>query len=123
MTNKTKPEENAVIAEPATAPYDIWKDMVKIKVPRDKDDKGDLQVMINDRSFIIQRNVEVEVPRPVYERLVDIENATRVKDITQLLKLSDEALVPIYCYIKEEPEEEAYFIVTKYEKSYIYILK
>ena len=54
---------------------------------------------------------------------IDIEHATKVKDIYQLLRLSDEALVPIYCYIKEEPVEEAYFIVTKYEKSYIYILK
>ena len=54
---------------------------------------------------------------------IDIENATKVKDIYQLLRLSDEALVPIYCYIKEEPVEEAFFIVTKYEKSYIYILK
>lgn len=54
---------------------------------------------------------------------IDIEHATRVKDIYQLLKLSDEALVPIYCYIKEEPQNEAYFIVTKYEKSYIYILR
>ena len=54
---------------------------------------------------------------------IDIENAVRVKDINQLLILSDEALVPIYCYIKDEPEEEAYFIVTKYEKSYIYILR
>lgn len=55
---------------------------------------------------------------------VDLENATKVKDVTQLLKLSDEALVPIYCYIKEESdEEEAYFIVTKYDRSYIFILK
>lgn len=54
---------------------------------------------------------------------IDIEHATRVKDIEQLLKLSEEALVPIYCYIKEEPEEEAYFIVTKYERSYIFILR
>ena len=54
---------------------------------------------------------------------IDISKATRVKDISQLLKLSDEALVPIYCYIREEPAEEAYFIVNKYEKSYIYILK
>lgn len=53
---------------------------------------------------------------------IDIEHATGVKDIVQLIKLSEEALVPIYCYIKEEPEEKAYFIVTKYEKSYIYIL-
>lgn len=55
-------------------------------------------------------------------RQIDLENATRVKDIYQLLKLSDEALVPIYCYIREDPEE-AYFIVNKYERSYIYILR
>ena len=53
---------------------------------------------------------------------IDIIHATKVKDISQLLKLSDEALVPIYCYIKEEPEE-AYFIVQKYEQTYIYILR
>lgn len=55
---------------------------------------------------------------------IDIENATRVKDITQLRKLAEEALVPIYCYVKDDKDEEvAYFIVTKYENSYIYILK
>lgn len=51
---------------------------------------------------------------------INIENATKVKDIIQLRKLAEEALVPIYCYISEE---EAYFIVTKYENSYIFILK
>ena len=54
---------------------------------------------------------------------IDLNSATRVKDISQLLKLSDEALVPIYCCIKDEPEQIAYFIVTKYEKSYVFILK
>ena len=50
----------------------------------------------------------------------DIENATKVKDVIQLRKLAEEALVPIYCYISET---EAFFIVTKYENSYIFILK
>lgn len=55
---------------------------------------------------------------------IDIVNATKVKDIMQLRKLADEALVPIYCYIKEDNDrQKAYFIVTKYENSYIYILK
>lgn len=55
---------------------------------------------------------------------IDIENATKVKDITQLRKLAEEALVPMYCYIKDDKDEQvAYFIVTKYENSYIYILK
>ena len=52
---------------------------------------------------------------------IDVENATTVKDIVQIRKLAEEALVPIYCYVKDE--KEAYFIVTKYENSYIYILK
>ena len=52
---------------------------------------------------------------------IDIEKATKVKDIIQIRKLAEEALVPIYCYIKDE--KEAYFIVTKYENSYIFILK
>ena len=52
---------------------------------------------------------------------IDIEKATKVKDIVQIRKLAEEALVPIYCYIKDE--KEAYFIVTKYENSYIFILK
>ena len=51
---------------------------------------------------------------------IDLEKATKVKDILQLRKLAEEALVPIYSYIKED---EAYFIVTKYENSYIFILK
>ena len=52
---------------------------------------------------------------------IDVEHATKVKDILQLRKLAEEALVPIYCYVKDD--KEAYFIVTKYENSYIFILK
>lgn len=71
----------------------------------------------------ILRSCEAKLVHIEDLKQIDIEKATKVKDIEQLLILSDEALVPIYCYIKEEPEEEAYFIVTKYEQNYIYILK
>ncbi|MBR6034140.1 MAG: hypothetical protein IKP28_05365 [Clostridia bacterium] len=71
----------------------------------------------------IMRSCESKLVEIEDLKQIDIEHATRVKDITQLLKLSDEALVPIYCCIKEEPDEEAYFFVTKYEKSYVYILR
>ena len=71
----------------------------------------------------IMRSCESKLVEIEDLKQIDLSTATRVKDISQLLKLSDEALVPIYCYIKEEPEQEAYFIVTKYEKSYIFILK
>ena len=50
----------------------------------------------------------------------DINTATKVKDIVQLRKLAEEAFVPIYCYIKED---EAYFIVIKYENRYVFVLK
>ena len=66
----------------------------------------------------IMRSCESKLVEIEDLKQVDLATATRVKDISQLLKLSDEALVPIYCYIKEEPEQEAYFIVTKYEKKY-----
>ena len=71
----------------------------------------------------IMRSCESKLVEIEDLKQIDLSTATRVKDISQLLKLSDEALVPIYCYIKEEPTEEAYFIVTKYEKSYIFILR
>ena len=51
---------------------------------------------------------------------INLAKATKVKDILQLRKLAEEALVPIYSYIRED---EAYFIVTKYENSYIFVLK
>lgn len=71
----------------------------------------------------IMRSCESKLVEIEDLKQIDLSTATRVKDISQLLKLSDEALVPIYCYIKDEPEQEAYFIVTKYEKSYIFILR
>lgn len=53
---------------------------------------------------------------------IDIEHATRVKDIIQLRKLAEESLMPIYCYVSDD-ERKAYFIVTKYKNNYIYILR
>ena len=55
---------------------------------------------------------------------IDVKHATEVKDILQLRKLAEEALVPIYCYVKDDVNtQEAYFIVQKYESVYIYVLK
>ena len=52
----------------------------------------------------------------------DIDEAVKVKDFVQLLKLSEETLSAINCYVDEE-NELAYFMVSKYEKNYLYILK
>ena len=53
----------AAPAEPA-APK-----MVKIKLPKSKDQKEDVFVSVNFRTYQIQRGVEVEVPDFVYEVL------------------------------------------------------
>ena len=41
--------------------------MVKIRIPRTRADEGDVPVWINDRSWLIKRGVEVEVPECVAE--------------------------------------------------------
>lgn len=47
--------------------------MVKIRIPRDRRDEGDLFVSVNERTFIIQRGVEVEVPECVAEVIRNAE--------------------------------------------------
>ena len=43
--------------------------MVKIRIPRTKADQEDVPVWVNERSWIIKRGVEVEVPECVAEVL------------------------------------------------------
>ena len=43
--------------------------MVKIRIPRTKADQEDVQVWVNERSWLIKRGVEVEVPECVAEVL------------------------------------------------------
>lgn len=83
MANRKNPEEMPVevSAENTTMPpYDPWKDMVTIKIPRDRNTKEDVQVIVNGRNFIIMRGVDVEVPRPVFEALRDQEEAQFARD-------------------------------------------
>ena len=43
--------------------------MVKIRIPRTKADQEDVPVWVNNRSWLIKRGVEVEVPECVAEVL------------------------------------------------------
>lgn len=43
--------------------------MVKIRIPRTKADQEDVPVWVNERSWLIKRGVEVEVPECVHEVL------------------------------------------------------
>ena len=48
------------------------EELVKIKIPRDGN-KGDVFVSVNERTWLIKRNVEVEVPACVAEVLANAE--------------------------------------------------
>ena len=48
---------------------------VKIRIPRTKADQEDVPVWVNDRSWIIKRGAEVEVPECVAEVLRHQEEA------------------------------------------------
>lgn len=47
---------------------------VKIKLPRDRRDQEDVFVGVNERTWLIKRGVEVEVPACVAEVLTNREN-------------------------------------------------
>ena len=47
---------------------------VKIKLPRERRDQEDVFVGVNERSWLIKRGVEVEVPACVAEVLMHREN-------------------------------------------------
>ena len=43
------------------------ENMVKIKLPRNRKDEDDMFVSVNERTWLIKRGVEVEVPECVAE--------------------------------------------------------
>jgi hypothetical protein len=58
--------ESKKTAEQAAVPAEKT---VKIRIPRTRKDEEDVPVWVNDRSWMIQRGVEVEVPECVAEVL------------------------------------------------------
>lgn len=61
-TEGTPTEERTVSEAPA-------EKMVKIRIPKDRENKEPVWVRVNERKWLIQRGVEVEVPECVYEVL------------------------------------------------------
>lgn len=70
MATKSKetnsPVEETVIPE---------NDKVKIKLPLTRHEKDDVYVGVNEKTYLIKRGVEVEVPRFVAEVLAESERA------------------------------------------------
>lgn len=46
------------------------EEMVTIHLPKTREEKDDVFVSVNERSWLIQRGVSVQVPRCVYEVLL-----------------------------------------------------
>jgi hypothetical protein len=63
--------ENAASLKTAAAPEEEapQEKLVKIRIPRTKADQEDVPVWVNERSWLIKRGVEVEVPECVAEVL------------------------------------------------------
>lgn len=88
VTPDTVPEVNEAPAKPEKPktpkkedkPVDPWAETVSVKIPKDRNTKEDVTVSINDRTFLIQRGVTVNVPRPVYDALIDQERAMEERD-------------------------------------------
>lgn len=55
-------------------------DKVKVRIPRTKGAKDDVYVAINDKTYLIRRGEEVEVPTAVYEVLREQERLEGLAD-------------------------------------------
>ena len=63
-----------ITPEVPTAPAPTAEKTVKIRLPRDRKDQEDVFVSINERTWLIKRGVEVEVPECVAAVLHDQEH-------------------------------------------------
>lgn len=80
VTEEAPKAEKPKRAKKEDKPADPWAEKVSVKIPRSRDTKEDVVVSINDRTFMIQRGVTVDVPRPVYDALIDQERALEARD-------------------------------------------
>ena len=64
-TKAVKPEE---VVE--NKPEEVVEKLVKVRIPKTKENQDDVYVSVNDRNWQIKRGVEVEVPECVSEVLL-----------------------------------------------------
>lgn len=63
------------MAETVTAKTEKKEKLVKVKIPREKGNDSDVFVSVNERTWLIKRGIEVEVPECVAEVLRHQEEA------------------------------------------------
>lgn len=61
---------NATTKPAAETKAEVKEKLVKVRIPKTKENQADVYVSVNSRRWLIQRGVEVEVPECVAEVLL-----------------------------------------------------
>ena len=61
---------NAATNKIENKPVEVKEKLVKFRIPKTKENQDDVFVSVNDRTWLIKRGVEVEMPECVYETLM-----------------------------------------------------
>jgi hypothetical protein len=75
MATKTTTEEKKTTAVDTNS-KEYWEEKIPYTIPFDRSDNSDVFVAVNGKSYLIQREVEVMLPRNVVEVL---ENSRRAE--------------------------------------------
>ena len=62
----------------ANKPEEVKEKLVKVRIPKTKENQDDVYVSVNDRNWQIKRGIEVEVPECVAEVLLHQEEMEEI---------------------------------------------
>ena len=61
--------------------YDPWQDMRRVYVPkRSRGEQSTLEVGVNDKTYFIPKDTEIEVPAPVWEVITEMQKRQRIME-------------------------------------------
>lgn len=67
--------------EKEAAPYDPWKDMRRVYVPkRSRTEQKTLEVGVNDKTYFVPKEKFVEVPMPVWEAINEMLDRQKIME-------------------------------------------
>lgn len=61
--------------------YDPWQDMRKVYVPkRSRGEQSTLEVGVNDKTYFVPKDTEMEVPVPVWEVITEMLSRQKIME-------------------------------------------
>jgi hypothetical protein len=95
MAKKLTTEEEIQEQEIQGAPYDPWKDMRRVFIPKmSRGEQDTLEVGVNDKTYFVPKEQFVEVPAPVWEVVSEMLKRRKIME-TEAKKHSGERQVHI----------------------------